>query len=487
MQLRILNYTILLILIFVINPSAFSQLTFSGANYEYALTYSPDTIVDPVYVFHSPDETGQEVTSISGTFSANHSSNDTSTFTWMKFNINTLDFDIIKVDSNVSASDTNIYDLGCYRVEITDTSDSVEIYTAWIHIDHVAFTIRPTNKTCRWIDFKADYSFPNFYFYHVYDTLDPRLDSIINETNVSKNVEGETPDVVPLAEDLDIRTFKEDKSVDFVCTDSFQNTISDYYYYESYLPDVTDKMEAEHSGLPDEEADTYFATDEVTFYPNGENYDSIMWLFGDTITPYIDDSTFTDLFENTYKYIKPGKYMAKIIAKNNDYGCKDRDSIEFTIVESQIEIPGNTITPVVDYGDVRDISNGQNDYFIVKGKSIRNFKIRIFDRWGRIVFKEELIDFQPINDETVNPEDKGVLIKWDGTNRVAIPDRKCPTGVYFYIIEAEGWDGRKFGGKKNKEEQELEETDPATSNPNNDSSSNKNKKYPQSGTIYLFR
>ena len=467
----------------------FAQINLANADHVYNFTYNTDTLNDPIFVFYSPSETGQRITSVNGSLSASHSSNDTSVFKWMAFNTSTLKFDTIQIDSDISTSYLNNIDLGCYRVEITDTSDSVELYTAWTHIDHISFTIRPTNKTCRWVDFKADYSFPNFYFYHVYNESDPSSDSLINETTVSKNVEGEAPDVVPIAEDLDIRTFKEDKRVDFVCTDLFENSISDYYYYESYLPDVSDKMEAEHTGLQDEEPDTYFATDEVTFFANGENYDSIMWLFGDTITPFIDDSSFTDLFENTYKYIKPGDYMAKIIAKNNEYGCTDRDSIEFTIVESEIEIPGNTFTPIVDYGDARDISNGQNDYFIIKGKSIRNFKIRIFDRWGRIVYKKELIDFQPINDESSATEDIGILIKWDGTNTVAIPERKCPTGIYYYIIEAEGWDGRKFGGKKNKDELQIEETNYTETNTSDNSNpnSNKNKKYPQSGTIFLFR
>ncbi len=486
MNFKIIKYIIFIISGIILSSTAYSQLSLAEADYdEYILTYRDTFESDPVFVFYSPLENGQTVTSISGSLQASHSSNDTSTFIWLNFNTNTLEFDTIQIDSNLPVSFLNNLDLGCYRVEITDTSDSVETYTAWTHIDHISFNIRPDykkNHICRIVDFTANYNFPPFYYYHIYDTLNPRLDSVNNEseTIISIEVEGEPASEEVPAGAFAISTSKEDKNVYFRCTDLFQNKIEDYYFYETWLPDVEGELEDYHTGLPDEETDTYFATDEVTFYANGENYDSVIWLFGDTVTHFIDDSSFTTKLENTYKYIKPGKYTAKVIVKNDKYGCIDRDSVDFEIVESVIEIPGNTFTPVVDYGDVRDQSNGLNDYFIVKGKSIRNFNIKIFDRWGRIVYKNEITDFQPIN-ENVDAEDKGVIIRWDGINTVAVPSRKCPTGVYFYIIEAEGWDGNKFNKNSEPPTESEDQNNPSSGTGKGD------KKYPYTGTIYLFR
>lgn len=94
--------------------------------------------------------------------------------------------------------------------------------------------------------------------------------------------------------------------------------------------------------------------------------------------------------------------------------CIDTVSVDFSISESWLEAP-NYFSP--------DDSPGSNDEFKVAYKSIVKFKCTIFNRWGVKLY------------QWTDPS-KG----WDGKYK----GRFVSTGVYYYVIEAEGSDGRKY-------------------------------------------
>jgi gliding motility-associated-like protein len=66
--------------------------------------------------------------------------------------------------------------------------------------------------------------------------------------------------------------------------------------------------------------------------------------------------------------------------------------------------------------------DGSNDEFRVVYRSIREYDIRIYNRWGHLVYKS-------------NDPAKG----WDGT----IHGRPAAESAYFYVIRAMGTDARK--------------------------------------------
>lgn len=90
-----------------------------------------------------------------------------------------------------------------------------------------------------------------------------------------------------------------------------------------------------------------------------------------------------------------------------------------SISESKLEVP-NTFTP---NGD------GANDIFRVKEgyQSIVSFDARIFDRWGKLLFRWQNLD-------------EG----WDGKSG----GRDVPDGAYYLHIKARGADGRNYNIKK---------------------------------------
>ena len=90
----------------------------------------------------------------------------------------------------------------------------------------------------------------------------------------------------------------------------------------------------------------------------------------------------------------------------DEYGCVKSDTITINIVEVPRIIAPNAFTP---NGD------GINDVFYIDAnKSFKLRSMKIYNRWGQLVFKTT-----DINDS------------WDGT----LLGEKLPLGTYIYMIE----------------------------------------------------
>jgi gliding motility-associated-like protein len=66
--------------------------------------------------------------------------------------------------------------------------------------------------------------------------------------------------------------------------------------------------------------------------------------------------------------------------------------------------------------------DGKNDVFQVRGTYLAAFELKIFNRWGELLF-----------------ESNSRQNSWDGTFR----NKKCPVGVYYFQLKAKGLDGKK--------------------------------------------
>lgn len=115
-----------------------------------------------------------------------------------------------------------------------------------------------------------------------------------------------------------------------------------------------------------------------------------------------------------YTFVEEGTSYLRYIASNSDGSCEYiSDTYEVTIGESQLKIP-NAFSP---NGD------GVNDEWKVAYRSLISFKCSIFDRQGHLVC-------------TLNSPDQG----WDGK----VKGKTVDSGVFFYVIEAVGADGKKY-------------------------------------------
>ncbi|MDH6319128.1 gliding motility-associated-like protein [Parabacteroides sp. PF5-5] len=119
----------------------------------------------------------------------------------------------------------------------------------------------------------------------------------------------------------------------------------------------------------------------------------------------------------TYTFREAGKYTVYCEVNNQLGGCIKTDSLTIDVGDSFLEIP-NVFSP--------GTSPGVNDEFRVAYKSIVSFKAWIFNRWG-----VELFYWTDPN--------KG----WDGKKG----GKYVAPGVYFYVIEAKGSDGKSYKRK----------------------------------------
>lgn len=137
------------------------------------------------------------------------------------------------------------------------------------------------------------------------------------------------------------------------------------------------------------------------------------WFISNLKNPNNLVARYTDK-DISYTFKESGEYKILLEVANRSSSCPDTTSINFSIAESQLEIP-NYFAPG---------QNGETTKeFRVFYKSLIKFKCSIFNRWGNKIY------------EWTDPA-KG----WDGKYKGSY----VSTGVYFYIITAEGSDGKKY-------------------------------------------
>jgi gliding motility-associated-like protein len=97
-----------------------------------------------------------------------------------------------------------------------------------------------------------------------------------------------------------------------------------------------------------------------------------------------------------------------IVTATDSNGCLSVDSVTIIVdAEGRAFVP-NCFSP---NGD------GFNDYFRISNEGLMEFSLKIYNRWGRLLF------------ETENPE-----ALWDGTGKSGKP---ATPGTYFYILKAQ--------------------------------------------------
>jgi gliding motility-associated-like protein len=114
----------------------------------------------------------------------------------------------------------------------------------------------------------------------------------------------------------------------------------------------------------------------------------------------------------------PGIYTIALTSTGSD-GKTSTDSIK-------VEVTGNSSISAIPLSFSPN-GDGVNDIFNFTSKHIANMSSVIFDKKGRTIYKWEGKDF-----------------KWDGNDEAGKPAKE---GTYFYIINAEGVDGKKFEQK----------------------------------------
>jgi gliding motility-associated-like protein len=115
-----------------------------------------------------------------------------------------------------------------------------------------------------------------------------------------------------------------------------------------------------------------------------------------------------------YTFTEEGTYYVRFVGSNSDGTCETYgETYTIGIGSSDLRIP-NAFTPNDD---------GVNDVWKVGYRSLLSFRCTIFDRYGNEIFK--------FSDPTQG---------WDGKYK----GKYVKPGVYFYVIEAKGADGKTY-------------------------------------------
>lgn len=154
--------------------------------------------------------------------------------------------------------------------------------------------------------------------------------------------------------------------------------------------------------------DTGYAPQEISFTNLSQPAGSLrsFWDFGNGNTS-LDDNP-------THVFRKPGAYRITLRVESRLTSCADTLVFDFVYIDSVSLILPNAFTP---NGD------GTNDLYEGLVRNFNSIDFRIFDRWGVRVFQSN------------KPE-----IRWDGKK----DGNLCPPGVYPYVLEAIGRNGRPY-------------------------------------------
>ncbi|HPP91494.1 MAG TPA: gliding motility-associated C-terminal domain-containing protein [Bacteroidales bacterium] len=330
------------------------------------------------------------------------------TFTWHRWDVAAKDFSIfIKADANVLSSSLTGLDEGGYRVRITDGGGYDTSLVAWVHLDRPYAEAKLQNFTCDYVALSGKVAIDTFYYYDPVNGLPVRLKNAVSFLWSS------TPESAIPYPSLKLNPVTDSPPLEDVVyklqvADSFQCTSESSFPYTS----IHVKADFEVSPLQGE------APLEVTFTDKSIRALHYEWKFGDDSVSYLKNPP-------PHIYYKPGEYYATLIVTSEHLCIDSIRSEKITVDPSELSIP-NVFTPDGD---------GINDYFIVKGKSLRSLSIQIYSRSGMMVYSfegegERLSEWQG----------------WDGCiNRSSI---KAAPGIYFYIVRARGWDDVIYDGKE---------------------------------------
>lgn len=135
-----------------------------------------------------------------------------------------------------------------------------------------------------------------------------------------------------------------------------------------------------------------------------------LWNFG--------DGTYSSAVHPQHAYSQQGEYKICLTA-DNGYGCPDSTCKDIPIIVTALVDLPTAFTP---NGD------NHNDIFIVRGKDIVKMRLRIFNRWGELVF-----------------ESRDPAVGWDGTYKGEPQEME----VYDWLLNATLKNGQEIFRKGN--------------------------------------
>jgi gliding motility-associated-like protein len=383
-----------------------AQLSAPGMN---SVTYTSyptsQSVKDPLFIFcnGSGSQKGNlKAVSPKGTGTFNYS--------WLKWSDISKSFSIpLKTETGVLTSSLNNIEEGGYKVIISGGFDTT--LTGWIFLNKPYSSAELQNRTCDYVALKGKAAIDTFFYKNPATGLPVRLPNSYTFLWSSDPVSS-----IPFPDlELNPQTFNPplvDVTYKLLVTDSYGCTAESSFFYKSI------HVKADFSADPQKGE----APLEVTFTDKSVRGFKYKWEFGDG-----KDSISELSNPEPHTYFKPGEYSVKLTVESELHCIDSLRFDKIKVEDSKLEIP-NVFTPDGD---------GINDNFMVEKLSLRFLSMQVFSRSGRRVYTfngdgEKLREWEG----------------WDGNiNNTSI---KASPGVYFYIIQAYGWDDIDYKSKEHR-------------------------------------
>jgi len=398
----------------------FAQIT-SDADEVVPTEYSNGT-QDLVHIFCSAK--GEK----NATLKASTLNGESGSFEWQKYNAASGNFVFFSSDLSGSPTSTisNLED-GCYRAKVTAASGE-KTYTAWVFNNYIEASAEIPESDCTSFTLKGTFDTPKL----LYTDLMTGQPLELNKGIQVKWLDGE----VVVSRVINSEVFDpptKDTGYTLEVTDRFGCVAEAEVQYRSIVTKALFSVSEDQGEAPLE----------VTFTNESENGDAgkFEWfIFRDldeikreaaANNGIVKDSILIKIFSESpvYTFENSGSYKVKLVSvkMSEFHTCYDTIYMDGYIKAdtSFVDAP-NVFTP---NGD------GTNDEFIVKFWSMKEIKISIFNRWGKLLHVWEsnnVINF----DNTIETVPQSV---WDGK----VGGKVCTPGVYYYVVEGRGRDNER--------------------------------------------
>ncbi len=391
-KMRLPDYFLLFLLLFTTFGfnKVLGQITAPSSIYSEFTAY---TNPDPVYYFTSVE---MQTISVQGPNPSN-----TYTFEWTRHRASDNTWSqpaLVQVGSN---SQLVINEIGGYQVRITGPGVDL-IYRCWVfepELGNAGITV--VASTCFYLDLKANADTVPLVYYNPANGNPGYVNYNRNyswKASVGPSLQAKS--LIALNAPVENTRFN------VTVSDKFGNQVTASYDFTAIAVLSKYKSEIIKKEVPQEAHSIVegSAPIEVRFQDESKgNISAWEWRFGRSGVAF-NRNPF-------YVFTAIGKDTVYLKVINRLSGCESIsvDPLVINVVGSLLEVP-NVFTPNDD---------GANDEFRVVYRSLKKFHIVILNRWGRKVY------------ESSNPAEG-----WDGSFSGAL----APPGVYFYYIEAEGYE-----------------------------------------------
>lgn len=391
-----------------------AQITAPGASFTGESSYPVFEGQDPLFVYCTGE--GEKAALLRAT----HDSTGPKTWEWQKYNPQSGSYEFFLSENNSNGfSQIGPLEDGGYRVNIT-AGETTVTWRAWVFNNHNQAVAGITESNCLFFTLEATPGATTLVYYDP-QSNEPlqwnknlEIEWRLGEEVLSRQAVRQVYD--PPTRDTEYTLVVRDRfGCESIAKVTYQSIVTKAVFTADPMngeaPLTVNFSNASENGTP--------GAYEWFFF---RDLDDIKRESEKTTLP-VDSIDFTAFDDNpVYTYEWSGTYMVKLVSKNNF--CTDTAWLEdFIMVDTSFVAVPNVFTP---NGD------GTNDNFVVKYWSMEKVKISVLNRWGRTVHVWESNNVRGF-------EDTWIESVWDGR----IGGRLASPGVYFYVIEGTGRDGKK--------------------------------------------